>query len=440
MSNALAIAGVTAVIRDLLNDGIINHDISGTISSKVLVSALPPDRVVSAGTDEASQLNIFLHQVTPNTGWRNNGLPSVDESGKRRLSNPALALDLHYLISAYSAADLHGDILVGYAAQLLHEHPILSRGAIKKALDPSPNTGSTLPPLLRNFADCGLAEQIELIKIVPEYLSTDDLSKLWSATQSSIRPSVAFQATVVLIEAQKPVRKPLPVLSRGPVDPASNRDRGVVVQANMLPPYPCLTQIRTGRGNPTVVLGEEITLEGFNLNGQNRQIVLTNAQYGIEQTVSPTAGSTDTQVKFNLPTNSSNFSVGVYDVRLRVQRPNETEVRTTNRVTLHLVPELQLPSNPDPVPRNNGVASFAVAFTPALREGQIARLVLGGDEYVPQPPGALPTTSLAFAIRFTEPSQPAGLLARLRIDDHESSIIDPNVKPPVFLDKRIRIT
>ena len=99
MSNALAIAGVTAVLRDLLNDGLINHDVSGVLGSSVTVSALPPDRVVPASGTEASQLNLFLYQVTPNPGWRNDGLPSRDATGRLRLSNPPLALDLHYLLS-----------------------------------------------------------------------------------------------------------------------------------------------------------------------------------------------------------------------------------------------------------------------------------------------------------------------------------------------------
>ncbi len=100
MSNALAIAGVTAVLRDLLNDGLINHNVSGVLGSTVTVSVLPPDRVLTAGTSEVSQLNLFLHQITPNTGWRNEGLPSRDGAGRQRLSNPPLALDLHYLLSA----------------------------------------------------------------------------------------------------------------------------------------------------------------------------------------------------------------------------------------------------------------------------------------------------------------------------------------------------
>jgi hypothetical protein len=101
VSTALAIAGVTnqgpfpppalpgfsgtaslsAVLRDLLNDGLINHNVSGAVGS-VTVSVLAPDRVVPANGSEASQINLFLYLVTPNPGWRNEGLPSRDASGR----------------------------------------------------------------------------------------------------------------------------------------------------------------------------------------------------------------------------------------------------------------------------------------------------------------------------------------------------------------------
>jgi len=78
MSSPLAIAAVTAALKDLLNDGLLNHDLSpvGSIS----VTAVPPDRVVT-GQTEPNQLNIFLYQVTPNLGWRNAGLPARDGTG-----------------------------------------------------------------------------------------------------------------------------------------------------------------------------------------------------------------------------------------------------------------------------------------------------------------------------------------------------------------------
>ena len=144
MGNALAIAAVTAVLKDLLNNGLIDHNVTGAVGGNVTVSALPPDRVFAPGTQEGNQLNLFLYQVAPNIGWRNVGLPSRDERGER-LSNPPLALDLHYLLTAYGAEDLHAELLLGYAMQLLHETPVLTRKSIRTALQPSPFNGAILP-------------------------------------------------------------------------------------------------------------------------------------------------------------------------------------------------------------------------------------------------------------------------------------------------------
>jgi hypothetical protein len=223
MSTALAIAGVTAVLRDLLNDGLINHNVSGTLGNSVTVSVLAPDRVVPASGNETSQINLFLYLVTPNAGWRNEQLPSRDASGRLRLTNAPLALDLHYLLSVYSNGDLHAEILLGYAMQLLHEMPVLTRDAIRTALNPSPGVGTALPPALRALVDSGLEDQVELIKLTPQYLNTEEMSKLWTAMQSHFRPTAAYAASVVLIQSRQPARAPLPVLSRGPVDPVTLR-------------------------------------------------------------------------------------------------------------------------------------------------------------------------------------------------------------------------
>ena len=142
MSSALAIAGVSAVLRDLLNDGLIDHAATDTLGVTITVSVGPPDRVIPAsGATESTQLNLFMYHVTPNSGWCNERLPSRDASGSQRLSNPPLALNLHYLLSAHGSEDLHGEILLGYAMQLLHEMPVLSRNAIRRALNPSPPIG-----------------------------------------------------------------------------------------------------------------------------------------------------------------------------------------------------------------------------------------------------------------------------------------------------------
>lgn len=436
MSSALAIAGVTAVLRDLLNDGLINHNVAGVIGSSVKVSVVPPDQVVPANGSEASQLNLFLHQVTPNLGWRNEGLPSRDATGRQRLANPPLALDLHYLLTAYSGGDLHAEILLGYAMQLLHENPVLTRQAISTALSPSPDVGVTLPPALRALADSGLENQIEQIKITPQYFNLEEISKLWTATQSHFRPTCAYMASVVLIESTRMVRAPLPVLTRGQVDPLTHRDRGVVVAPELLPPLPMLEAVAPPGGQPTARLGETINLIGHHLDGTGRNVLLINDRFEINHSIAAMGSGNSNLMQFSIPiAPASGFPVGIWRVSGQVVRPGETAARETNQLAMTISPEIT--GLPVSVARDiSGTAGFTLNFRPALQAGQRVVLVLGQQEYMPQAFVA-PIASLDFVI----PNAPVGAhLARLRIDGIDSPIIDRSATPPVFLNQRITIT
>jgi Pvc16 N-terminal domain len=405
MSSALAIAGVTAVLRDLLNDGLVNHNISGALGSSVTVSVVAPDRVVPANGAEASQINLFLYLVTPNTGWRNQQLPSRDSTGRLLLTNAPLALDLHYLLSVYSNGDLHGEILLGYAMQLLHEMPVLTRDAIRMALNPSPAVGSALPPSLRALVDSGLEDQVELIKLTPQYLNTEEMSKLWTAMQSHFRPTAAYTASVVLIQAQRPARSPLPVLSRGLVDPATGRDRGVVVNPTLVPPVPMLTTLVPPQRQPVARIGDTIDLKGHDLDGTNREVRLVNDRFDIDTTIpalAPPSNGAGSLVRFTLDTSlAATLPVGVYGVTVRVVRPGETRARETNRLTMVLAP--QMTNLPLAVNRNGaGTVSFTIEEAPV-----------------------------------------GSLLARLRVDGIDSPIIDLSKESPAiptFLDQRVVIT
>lgn len=435
MTTALGIAGVTAVLRNLLNDGLIDNNVAGVLGSSVVVGIGPPDRVVPANGSESSQLNVFLYRVTPNPAWSNEGLPSRDGSGRHRMSNPPLALDLHYLISAYSGGDLHGEILLGYAMALLHETPVLSRQAVKVALNAEPSVGATLPPALRALADSGLEDQVEQIKLTPEYLNTEDMSKLWTATQSHLRPTAAYVASVVLIQAVDPVRTPLPVLSRGPVDLVTGRERGVVVEPGLVPALPTLDAVAPDAGQPAARLGQTVDLSGHYLDGTARTVLLTNDRFQVDEALPPLATGGAALMQFRIPTSrAGDFPAGAYRVGARVLRPGEAEPRDTNRLAMTLAPDIAgLPMN---VARLAGTASFTLTFAPAVRSGQSVALVLGQQEFAPQP-FAAPTTTLDFVI----PDAPPGShLSRLRVDGIDSPIVDRSTDPPSFLNRRVVIT
>ena len=210
MSTALAIAAVTAVLKDLLQNGVIDREVTAGIGS-VTVSALPPDRIPIDAHDD-SRLNLYMYWVTPNQGWRNVGLPSYNGRGDR-LTNPPLALDLHYMLTAYGNEEYHAEILLGFAMQLFHENPVLQRAAIETALNPQiAVAGAELPPVLSALRASDLDDQVELIKLTPHTMDSEEISRLWTAFQSHYRPSAAYVASVVLIESDRPVRPTLPVL------------------------------------------------------------------------------------------------------------------------------------------------------------------------------------------------------------------------------------
>lgn len=422
MSTALAIAGVTQVLRDLLNDRFVNQNVAGQIGQSVTVSTMPPDKVVQQNGVEVTQLNLFMRQVTPNLGWRNEGLPSRDGSGRNRLSNPPLAINLHYLISAYGAADLHAEILLGHAMQLLHENSVIPREAIRIALQPPPDQSGTLPPWLRALRDSGLQDQIEQLRITPEFLSTEDMSKFWTSTLAHYRPSAAYEVSVVLIQAEDPKPSPLPVLVRQ-----------LQAQPNLAPTVPTISAVVPFGKQPVVELGTTVTLQGFTLDGVTREVVLTNDRFEIEETLSASGGNT-TKLEFSIPTaRAADFPAGIYKVAARIQLPTDAQPRLSNELALIIAPHVD--NLPQTVTSGGGTANITLNFTPEVREGQTVRLLLGTAEFAPQPFTA-PVASLNFQI----PNAPLGdHLARLRIDGVDSPIIDPAATPPVFLNRRIKI-
>src|SRR5215472_831412 len=182
MSSALAIAGVTAVIQSFLN--VVYNNPSSVLGS-VTVSAIAPDIIqagVAGGGTVQLQVNLFLHQVTYNGAWRNVEMPSLAPDGRTRLSNQRLALDLHYLLTAYAPEDSQAEALLRYAVFFLHQNPILSRSEVSSALVSLPP--SYPEPFANALSLCGLADQIEMIKITPATLGREEVAWLWTALKA----------------------------------------------------------------------------------------------------------------------------------------------------------------------------------------------------------------------------------------------------------------
>ena len=195
MSNHLAFATVTATLQSLLQAA-VKDLVSG---AQAQASA---ERLDAEVLKNAVGVNVFLYQVTPNVAWRNADLPSRRSDGTTA-QRPQAAFDLHYLLSFHGKEkDYEPQRLLGAVVRVLHSQPVLSRQMIRDV-----STG--------DLSGSNLADQVELVRFSPLGFSLEELSKLWSVFfQVPYKLSLAYQASVVLVDADFDPGPALPVLER----------------------------------------------------------------------------------------------------------------------------------------------------------------------------------------------------------------------------------
>jgi hypothetical protein len=433
MSTALAIAGVSAVLQSMLTG--LKGELSTALGVAPDITALAPEDVTQT-KDAKPCLNLFLYQVTPNSAWRNVNHPSRDAAGNR-VANPPLALDLHYLLTAYGSADLQAEVLLGYGMQLLHETPVLARDLIRSILNPA------VPPVLpiyQALETVGLADQIEQIKVALAAMNTEELSKLWTALQAQYRPTATYIATVVLIEANGTARSPLPVLSRGKVDAVTHREAGVRVQPNLLPPYPFIDSIAPDTKQIAAELGDTLIVSGHNLEGVagEYRLLVANAWRGIELDIFPEVAGppSESSVQFVLPNDPVNIPAGFYTASLRLEKSGEPRARQTNVVPLTIAPKIQAGSLPAVINiGGNPNVTLTPTCNPQVRPNQRVSLMLGGTEVLADP-FTVATATPSFT--FTAPV-PDKYWVRLRVDGVDSLLVDRAASPPQFTGPQIDV-
>lgn len=440
MSNVLAIASVTRLLKDLLNDALVNGDITGDVGTDVVVSALPPDRALEGGGDAAatSRLNLFLHRITTNAALANTDLPTRDFRGGV-LRPPRLALDLHYLLTAYAEQELHGEILLGYAMQMFHENAVLPRDRVRAALQGNLD-GGILPPAFATNDPARLADQIELIRITPETLSVDDMSKIWTAFQTHYRTTVTYMVSVVLIAREQPVRKPLPVLSRGAVNPVTGRDEGVLVHPDLLPSSPVIMAVAPPGSRNAARLGDTIAIAGHRLDAGDAIVRFTEADSDAAIELAPAAPPVPTRLEVVLPqgpplpggdpqeatgADPGAWRVGAYFVEVVLRRAGESD-RITNRIPIILAPRAAPAAAA--IPQGTRIT---VDCQPRIRSGQTRSIIAGQAERLvalPDPPAGADQAVADF-----EGLTPgASIPVRLRVAGIDSIVIDPGATPPRF--------
>lgn len=411
MSNEFAIAAVTFTLRNLLDrikaindsDEFDQLPADAKPKAEIMVTNLPLDEAYEFDKGK-NQVNLFLYHVEHSAAWRNRDIPGRVKQGET--GQPPLALNLYYIITAYGedGSELIGHLLLGKAMSLLHDHAVLGKDEIKNA-----------------FAVSGLHEQIERVRITPQPISLDEVSKLWTGFQTQYRLSAAYAVSVVLIESKRPAKTPLPVLTRG------LGDEGVFVQSDLIPPFPTIEAITPPNHQFGVRLGDLLILSGHHLRGDGVVVLFMNPHAPLPIKVTPLAGGTDKEIKLSLPNEPANWPAGMYTLAAVISKAGD-EDRTTNRVPLMVVPMIKTIDIAPLSPPVVGGFMVTVTCSPQLIPGQNAALLLGDQEF---PAQNHPTKTDTLTFRLSDVAS-GEYFVRLRIDGADSLLVDRSVTPPVY--------
>jgi hypothetical protein len=396
MSNALAIAAVTATLDAILGNGVhADPDLNDTA-----LTTLPPDK--ARGTITSNQLNLFLYQILPSAAWRNMDVPQLVKPGETAI--PPLALNLHYLITAFGRENDNSQPfdhhLLGKAMSILYDHALLGPDEIKLA-----------------FPGSDLERQVERVRITLQPLSVEEISKLWTGFMTSYRLSVAYEVSVALIDSTQAARAPLPVLTRGA------KDKGISAQGNLIPPFPTLDFVTPPNQQPSARLGDTITLSGSNLDGTNVGVVFKHPLWTAAVEVPPQPGGTSTALAVTIPNQPSTWPAGAYTIAIMVQRAAESFRRSTGQLSLSLAPAITIAPTNAPA----GNIALSVTCSPQIQPGQQVSLLVS-DQEIKAPAVAVPTATLNFSMTLTS----GVYYVRLRVDGVDSLLVDRSVKPPLF--------
>ncbi|MEI8022130.1 MAG: DUF4255 domain-containing protein, partial [Schlesneria sp.] len=188
------------------------------------VSTWPLDRANADRASSSKRLNLYLFLTTPNAAFRN---MDVNPNGQpRREDAPALALQLHYLLTPFVEDDAKEEAdhrLLGVAKQVLQDNSVLSPEYIRES------TAGNNPD------EFDLHRQKERVRILWQPMQPDEMSKLWTLfSQTPYRHSEVYVVTPILIDSSRRSKVVAPVLSRGTVQP-DGRDFGVYVGTELAP-------------------------------------------------------------------------------------------------------------------------------------------------------------------------------------------------------------
>jgi len=190
MSNTIAIPAVTASIVAI-------------VQARMNAAGLVATPSVAPGTLDSGSapcVAVHLYRVERN-GYRDNEQLATRASDGQLRQTPRAALDLHYLLAFHGTDEYETHRLMAIAAAGLAATPDISRALVA-------SVGSTYVGAAGN----DLADADELVRVTPESISVDEISRLWALYQpDTFRPTLGYSAGPVIVDADETPGTVLPV-------------------------------------------------------------------------------------------------------------------------------------------------------------------------------------------------------------------------------------
>jgi hypothetical protein len=290
---------------------------------------------------------------------------------------------------------------------------MLGRDGMKRALKSSAidDPDDALPAELEKLATSGLAEQIEQVKLTPEQLSTEEISKLWSAFQAKYRPTAAYLASVILIERRVRTKDALPVRAR--------RLHVVPTQSPIIDRL--LSQSKPDEvavAERPILPGDLLVILGRGLQGEEPHVSFGE----IERPPDP-ANVTDSRITISIPPSLPAGVRTVQVVHAFLLGEPATRHRGVESNIFAFVLRPKIESIFASAVLSEGGASFRdviITVNPAIGDSQRVRLML--NESIPLASSSVPAASPPRAYSFVAPSR------------EESSPLGPKLKIVIRID------
>lgn len=175
MSSYKVIARVSTVLRQVLWEAFdLDSEIRPLIGSQTAIVFVNPTETAA---NSANRLSLWLYQITENEFMKNQPMLR-GTNGANQDQFPALALNLHYLITPFGPSGEADHLILGKTMQLMYDNATL---------------------LVRDSVD----DIVEELRIILCPLKLEELTRIWESLREPYRLSVCYQVKVTRIHSAR---------------------------------------------------------------------------------------------------------------------------------------------------------------------------------------------------------------------------------------------